>query len=104
MCATYLGDSHLVLQALHLPLDLLQTALHLVQPCPSGFSLSPQVSQLLAAGLLFPAHHIHICLLVQSCLNLLPQGLVGLISVLKGLLPHSPCTLLKQLQAKWRYL
>ncbi len=104
MCAAYLADCHLVLQALHPPLDLLQTALRLVQPCPGGFSLSPQVSQLLAAGLLLPAHQTHICLLVQSCLNLLPQGLVDLVSMLDSLLPHSPCTLLKQLQAEWQYL
>ncbi|KAA6419462.1 MAG: hypothetical protein FRX49_10560 [Trebouxia sp. A1-2] len=37
-------------RAVHPPLDLLQTALHLVQPCPGSFSLSPQVVQLQLAG------------------------------------------------------
>lgn len=60
----------------HLTLQLLPTALQLVQPFPGSFRLGPEISQLLPAGLPFPANRPCISLTVQPRLQLLLQLLV----------------------------
>ena len=86
------------MEGMNLTLQLLPTALQLVQPFPGSFRFSPQISQLFPAGLPLPAHSSCISLLVQPCLHLLLQLLVQVICVLKGILLDLPCSLLKQLQ------